>query len=216
MKEKKTGYGKCPINEFCSDFWLYIIAHFVPYFYLPKLFFLIMEHILALEFDANHFTDSKSCIDWIKKSDIEYMARIQGFRLRLRKKCIFLTDETRKVWSWYNNLWKYPYLIMERPDTHVVIVKKTGTQSFVPVDIPEPLPDTVEQLQKRAEKKALSEEKAKQRKEKQKLKRKADREQNKLKKNKSVVPKTKKVKMEKNEEEEMEMLDEEIPLDLLN
>lgn len=136
-----------------------------------------MAHILSLEFDAHHFQDRKSCIDWLQQSDFDYMARLQGFRLRLRKKCIFLTGESRKVWSWYNNLWKYPYTILERPDVHVAVVKKTGTQVFGPVDIPEQLPTTVEQVEKRAEKKAISEEKARVRREKQKLKRKAERKQ---------------------------------------
>ncbi len=136
------------------------------------------------------FKERKDCIEWIKNSDIDFMARLQGFRLRLRKKCLFLTGETRKVWSWYNNLWKYHYLIMERPNPHVAILKKTGTEAFGPTDIPEQLPDTIKQLEKRAEKKALSEEKARQRKEKQKLKRKAER-QNRADGKKSKVKKRK-------------------------
>lgn len=157
-----------------------------------------MAHILSLEFDAHHFKDRKSCIDWLQQSDFDYMARLHGFRLRLRKKCIFLTGESRKVWSWYNNLWKYPYTILERPDVHVVVVKKTGTQVFGPVDIPEQLPTTVEQLERRAEKKAISEEKARVRREKQKLKRKAERQQQKSrsKGKKAKVTKSRKLKSE--------------------
>lgn len=131
-----------------------------------------MQTVLALEFDALRFPTSQSCLDWLKQSDYDYLLQTRGFRLRLRKKCIYLKGESRKVFTFYKNLWKYANQLLERPEPHVVVVKKTGTQAFQSVDLPEDLPSTVEREEKKAEKRALREEKEAERREKRKQKRK--------------------------------------------
>jgi hypothetical protein len=133
-----------------------------------------MQTILALEFDAVHFQTSQSCLEWLRNSDYDYLLTTRGFRLRLRKKCIYLKGESRKVFTFYNNLWKYHNQLLERPEPHVVIVKKMGTQTFQATDLPEDLPSTVEREEKKAEKKAIREEKEAERREKRKQKRKRE------------------------------------------
>ena len=128
--------------------------------------------ILAVEFDAAHFCDIKNCHAWLKNSDYDYLLDTNSFRLRQRKKCIYLSGESRKVLAFYNNLWKYPHHSIERPMPHVAIVKKTGTEAFTPVDLPEQLPETVERNEQKAEKLAARQEKERERREKRKAERK--------------------------------------------
>lgn len=118
-----------------------------------------MQAVLALEFDANHFLDDKSCLEWIAKSEYDYVLNLKGFRLKLRKKCIYLCGEPRKVFAFYTNQWRYPNLYLARPNPHVAVLKKTGTELYLPVDLPEPLPETVEKVEKRAEREVTRKEK---------------------------------------------------------
>ena len=127
-----------------------------------------MQAVLALEFDANHFLDDKSCLEWIAKSEYDYVLGLKGFRLKLRKKCIYLCGEPRKVFAFYTNQWRYPNLYLARPNPHVAVLKKTGTELYGPVDLPEPLPETVEKVEKRAEREVTRKEKEEKRREKRK------------------------------------------------
>ena len=127
-----------------------------------------MQAVLALEFDAHHFEDQKSCLQWIEKSEYDYVLNLKGFRLKLRKKCTYLSGEPRKVFAFYSNLWRYPNLYLARPDPYVAILKKTGTEVYGSTDLPAPLPETVEKEVKRAEKQATRQEKEEKRREKRK------------------------------------------------
>lgn len=135
-----------------------------------------MQPVLALEFDAAHFNDTKACLDWLAQSDYEYLLNMKNFRLRPRNKCIWLSGEARKVFAFSNNVWKYPNLFLSRPDPYVAILKRAGTETFQPVDIPVPLPKTIEREQKNAERKIARQEAEQLRNEKRKAERKAKRE----------------------------------------
>lgn len=132
--------------------------------------------VLALEFDAHHFQDAKSCFAWLQDSGLDYITGYQGFRLRLRKNSLFLTGETRKVWCWYHNLWRYPDHTVLRPNVHLAVVKSVGDYVFKSNDIPEQLPETIQRMEKQAKKQAIRQENEQKRREKQKLKRQAQRE----------------------------------------
>jgi hypothetical protein len=111
-----------------------------------------MQPILAIEFDADHFTTKEACYRWLGKSDYEYLLEMRGFKLQHRKKCTYLSDEVRGVYAYSNNLWKYPNQCMVRPDPYVVILKKHGTEVFNAVDLPPVLPRTLARIEEKKEK----------------------------------------------------------------
>ena len=41
-----------------------------------------MQAVLALEFDANYFLDAKACLDWLERSEYDYVLNLRGFRLK--------------------------------------------------------------------------------------------------------------------------------------
>lgn len=114
-----------------------------------------------MEFDKIRYPDIKSCEEWLKGTrELETILQIRGFRLRINKKCHYLTHEPRAVYSYYSGTWKYPQLMIEGPNPHVVVVKASAdTQPFVDADLPELLPETIAKQATRREKEVRRQEK---------------------------------------------------------
>ena len=132
-------------------------------------------NVVALEFDKIRYPDIKSCEEWLKGTrELETILQIRGFRLRINKKCHYLTHEPRAVYSYYSGTWKYPQLMIERPNPHVVVVKASAdTQPFVDADLPELLPETIAKQATRREKEVRRREKELKRREARKAQRRA-------------------------------------------
>lgn len=121
----------------------------------------------AIEFDQEYFPTQESCIDWLKGSDYGFVPTIKGFKLRSSSKSVFLTHDTnRKVWSYYQELWKHSTLLVTRPTPFLVMVGRPGTvkqtaitDTFTPTDLP-PL-STKTKAKEEAKRIALAEKKAK-------------------------------------------------------
>lgn len=106
--------------------------------------------IVGIEFDRTKFDSPISCEQWMRtcvNSDIIHLLDRKIFKLK-SSSCIFLTDEKRKVWSWYQ-IWDSKEFRVERPIVDVVVVRRTPQAGlWFPTDIPTPLQATQEKRQK--------------------------------------------------------------------
>lgn len=102
--------------------------------------------IVAIEFDYEQFKTIEKCTEWLTSNSRDWYLKIQGFRLRLRKDPRYLTYESRKVFSYYSDQWKYPNLKLSRPDPYVVVLEKSGTEIYQIGDLPPLLPQTIRKV----------------------------------------------------------------------
>jgi len=107
--------------------------------------------IVGIEFDRFKFDSPSVCENWMRSlstnSDLQYVLNLKTFRLKSTP-CVFLSDEKRKVWSWYN-MWDCKQLTVARPNPNVVIICKISSVGrWDATDVPVPLQATQEKRQK--------------------------------------------------------------------
>lgn len=106
--------------------------------------------VVGIEFDRVKFDSPGACEQWIRSqvnTDVLQLLDRKTFRLKSNMGR-FISDESRKVWCWYN-FWDSKILKVERPNSNVVIIKKSGAAgSWELGDLPVALPSTQEKRQK--------------------------------------------------------------------
>lgn len=110
-----------------------------------------MTNVVAIEFCEDFFKSETACYDWIRHSEYLELLRVSGFNLRRNGQAKLLTSERKRVvFQWSQGLGNFTAIHFHRPQSTVIIATAAGPR-FTPVDLPTPLPKTVERERKKKE-----------------------------------------------------------------
>lgn len=99
--------------------------------------------IVAIEFDTKKYEDILDCISWLRSNpEYQFVTENKNFKLKTTAKSIFMSTEPRKVHGWHQNIPNWRDFTLERPEPHIMILRKVGNSFWQTQDMPPLTPET--------------------------------------------------------------------------
>lgn len=115
--------------------------------------------IVGIEMNAEIFKDLGRATAWLlKRSDLESVTQHKDFKLKVGTRTMFLSDDNRKGFVYYKDLWRYSNYYLKRLGRHVIIIVAISKATYGVDNIPEPLPEDLKKKTIEEEKKRVKEE----------------------------------------------------------
>lgn len=115
--------------------------------------------IVGIEMNAEIFKDLDRANTWLtKRNDLDSLTLNRHFKLRVGNRTMFLSDDNRKGFVYYKDLWKYQNYYLKRLGRHVILIVAVNKPAWGSDNIPEPLPEVLKKKTIEEEKKKLKEE----------------------------------------------------------
>lgn len=102
-----------------------------------------VNQIAAIEFDTSKYGNNLDISAWFNQNPVyNDLRKLKGFRLRQVARSLFMSDEPRRVYGWYGDLWKFPSVRLVRIEPSVLVILANSAETFTRSDLIEPTNET--------------------------------------------------------------------------